>query len=451
MADDQFEQLAVAGYSRTGNQVNDDFLPKLNGKQGRRILRQMAENDETIGGVLFAMNSVYRSVQWIFDPSDKNDPQAVKYAEWLQNTIENQMGDPQGALPDDTWSAFVQTWTDTDVFGWGWYDVWVKDLPDGSVGIARLVPVAAETLDGWEIEEPTGYVTGIYQRQPSTNISKLIPRSRSLHLISSPNKGNPEGLSLLRTAYRPWYYKKVHLEIEAILAERGTGFPVITVNPDIKKAANDPTLSEQQRQLAQAMIDEFENIAANIKRNEQSGLVIYSKPYITGFDNETGVTTYGGEQQVKLEFLTPEQSNAVDIDRTIKRLDTSIARALLADFMFFGTGGNTGNQANLGSRTELWIRAMQSRIDSNVECINRQLIPQLWTLNAFPPEYKPTLRAGSISKDSIETLTTALTRLAQAGAPVFPDPVLQEFVYKEAGLPTAGIDKTGDGLPSIED
>ena len=120
MADDQFEQLAVAGYSRTGNQVNDDFLPKLNGKQGRRILRQMAENDETIGGVLFAMNSVYRSVQWIFDPSDKEDPQAVKYAEWLQNTIENQMGDPQGALPDDTWSAFVQTWTDTDVFGWGW-------------------------------------------------------------------------------------------------------------------------------------------------------------------------------------------------------------------------------------------------------------------------------------------------------------------------------------------
>ncbi|MDI5633275.1 hypothetical protein MJM96_24005, partial [Salmonella enterica subsp. enterica serovar Anatum] len=77
--------------------------------------------------------------------------------------------------------------------------------------------------------------------------------------------------------------------------------------------------------------------------------------------------------------------------------------------------------------------------------------PQLWSLNAFPDEYRPSIRAGSISKDSIETLTTALARLAQAGAPVFPDPELQEFVYKEAGLPTKGIDKTGDGLPSIED
>jgi hypothetical protein len=451
MADDQYEQLAVAGYQRTGNQVNDDFLPKLNGKQGRRILRQMAENDETIGGVLFAMNSVYRSVQWIFDPADPENPEAVKYAEWLENAIEKQMGDPEGALPDDTWSAFVQTWTDTDVFGWSWYDVWIKQLPDGSVGIARLVPVAAETLDGWYIDEPTGYVRGIFQRSPTTAVSTLIPRERSLHLISSPNKGNPEGLSILRTAYRPWYYKKVHLEIEAILAERGTGFPVITVNSDIKKAANDPNLPEAQRQAAQAMIDDFEGIVARVKRNEQSGMVVYSKPYISGFDPETGVTTYGSEQQVKLEFLTPEQSNAVDIDRTIKRLDTSIARALLADFMFFGTGGNTGNQANLGNRTELWIRAMQSRIDSNVECINRQLIPQLWKLNAFPDELRPVIRAGSISKDSIETLTTALARLAQAGAPVFPDPELQEFVYKEAGLPTKGIDKTGEKLPSIED
>lgn len=451
MADNQFEPLAVAGYQRTGNQVNDDFLPKLNGKQGRRILRQMADNDETIGGVLFAMNSVYRSVQWLFDPSDKEDSKSVEYAKWLEDAILNQMGDPRGSLPDDTFSAFVQTWTETDVFGWSWYDVWVKDLPDGSVGIARLVPVAAETLDGWDIEEPTGYVRGILQRSPSTSVSTLIPRERSLHLISAPNKGNPEGISILRTAYRPWYYKKVQLEIEAILAERGTGFPVITVNSDIKKAANDVNLSESQRAAAAAMIGEFEQIVANIKRNEQSGLVIYSKPYVAGYDNETGVTTYGGEQQVKLEFLTPEQSNAVDIDRTIKRLDTSIARAVLADFLFFGSSGNTSNGANLGNRTELWIRAMQSRIDSNVECINRQLIPQLWKLNAFPEEYRPTIRAGSISKDSIETLTNALVRLSQAGAPVFPDAALQEHVYKEAGLPITGIDKTGEGLPSIED
>lgn len=452
MADDnQFEQLAVAGYNRTGDQIFDDFLPKLNGRKGRRILRQMSQNDETIGGVLFAMQSVYRTVPFFVDASDNEDPKAVEYAKKLESILFEQMGDPRSPLPDDTWSAFLQSWIQNDIFGWMWFDIWIKDLPDGSVGIARLVSVAAETLDGWDIEEPTGYVTGIYQRPVNGGVRTLIPRSRSLHLIANVNNGSPEGLSILRTGYRLWYYKKMHLEIESVLAERGTGFPVFTVNSDIQKAANDISLPPDVRANAQNICNSYEQAASEIKRNEKSGLVIYSKPYITGVDGETGITTYGGEQQVKLDFITPSQSNPIDIDRTIKRLDTGIARALLADFLFFGTNGNTGNQANLGNRTELWIKAIQARIDSNTECINRQLVPQLWELNGWPDEYKPTLRAGAVNKESADVLVSSLQKLAQAGAPVFPDDKLQEHLYNELGLPTDNIKKAAEGLPSIED
>lgn len=449
MAENQYDQLAVAGYRRAGGQVIDDFLPKLNGQSGRRILRQMAENDETIGGVLLAMNSVYRTIPWYTDPSDKEDPEAVRYADWLNRTLFTTMGDPRGALPDDTWDAFVQTWTDNDVFGFMWYDIWIKDLDDGSIGIARLVPVAPETVTGWEIEEPYGYVVGIKQMGPSTGISKIIPRDRSLHIIAGVNKGSPEGRSILRTAYRLWYYKKMHLEIESVLAERGTGFPVLTVNSDLKKMASDPSVPEWQRNNAAAAIDSYEAMVKGIKRNEQSGAVIYTKPY-QNVDVD-GNLTYSSEQQVKLELVTPTQSNPVDIDRAIKRLDVGIARALLADFLFFGTNGNTGNQSNLGDRTELWIKAMQSRVESNTSCINRQLVDQLWKLNAFPEEYKPTLRAGSITKESADVLVSALQKLSQAGATVFPDEPLQRHLYEELGLPTEGIDTVGDGLPGIED
>lgn len=449
MADDQFEQLAVASYKRAGGQIIDDFLPRLNGQSGRRILRQMAENDETIGGVLLAMNSVYRTVPWFVDPSDKEDPEAVEYAEWLNDTLFKYMGDPRGALPDDTWDAFVQTWTDNDVFGFMWYDNWIKDLEDGSIGIARLVPVSPETVVGWEIEEPYGYVLGVKQQGPSTGLAKIIPRDRSLHLIAGVNKGSPEGRSILRTAYRLWFYKKMHLEIESILAERGTGFPVITVNSDLKKMADDPGVPEWQRKSASAAINSYEALVKGIKRNEQSGAVIYSKPY-QNVDAD-GNLTYSSEQQVKLELVTPSASNPVDIDRTIKRLDVGIARALLADFLFFGTNGNTGNQSNLGDRTQLWVKAMQSRVESIVSCINRQLVDQLWKLNAFPQELKPILRAGSITKESADMLVSSLQKLAQAGAVVFPDEKLQEHVYTELGLPIEGIESAGNGLPGIED
>lgn len=445
----QYDQLAVSGFNRGGGQVTDDFLPKLNGRQGRRIMRQMMDNDETIGGVLLAMGSVYRSIEFFVDPTDQDDAEAVKYKEWLESTLFTLMGDPRGALPDDTWDAFVDTWTDNDAFGFAWFDVWIKDLPDGSIGIARIVPVAQETIERWEIEEPEGYVSGVWQYAPNSGNSRFIPRYRSLHLLSAVNKGSPEGKSLLRTAYRPWFYKKMHLEIESILAERGTGFPVIYVNSDVQKIANDPNVPDQERKAAAALCNQYENIVANIRRNEMSGAVIYTKPY-QNIDGE-GNKTYTSNEQVKFELATPSQSNAVDIDRTIKRLDVAIARAVLADFLFFGTNGNTGNQANLGDRTELWVKCMQSRVEFNVSCINRQLVKQLWDLNGFPPEYMPKVRAGAISKESATVLTTALSNLARAGAPVFPDEKLQEYVYGEMGLPTEGIQRNAPNIPSIED
>lgn len=224
---EQFEPLAVAGYRRSGKEVSDDFLPSLNSRQGRRTLRQMADNDETIGSVLLALETVYRSVEVHVDENE-NDTEG-KYSDWLSNALFNEIGDPRAALPDDTWEAFVQTWVDTDVFGFGWYDIWVKKLSDGSIGIARFVPVAQETVDGWDIEEPSGYVSGIYQRVDGRGLTR-IGRERSLHIVSSVNKSSPEGKSILRTSYRLWYYKKMNLEIESILAERGAGFPVLTAH-----------------------------------------------------------------------------------------------------------------------------------------------------------------------------------------------------------------------------
>lgn len=450
---EQFEPLAVAGYRRSGKEVTDDFLPSLNSRQGRRTLRQMADNDETIGSVLLALETVYRSVEVHVDENE-NDTDG-KYSDWLRNALFNEIGDPRAALPDDTWEAFVQTWVDTDVFGFGWYDVWVKKLSDGSIGIARFVPVAQETVDGWDIEEPSGYVSGIYQRVDGRGLTR-IGRERSLHIVSSVNKSSPEGKSILRTSYRLWYYKKMNLEIESILAERGAGFPVLTVNSDIQKLASTPVtdgMSEVQKDKianAQAMMSDFESTVANIKRNEQSGLVIYSKPYTSHYDAETGVRTYGGQQQVELKLLTPDQSGSADVDRTIKRLDTGIARAMLADFLFFGTNGNTGNQSNLSTRSELWKQSVEARVKNIVECINRQVVPQLWKLNAFPDDMKPKLRAGKIAKDAYETLVNCLQRLAAAGAPVFPDVELQKHLYGEMGLPTNGILEE-DKLPNIED
>ncbi|MCE2604181.1 hypothetical protein LH384_34385, partial [Pseudomonas aeruginosa] len=52
---------------------------------------------------------------------------------------------------------------------------------------------------------------------------------RALHFVTKSRKNNPEGRSVLRGAYRAWYFKRRIQEIEGIGLERDlAGFPVLT-------------------------------------------------------------------------------------------------------------------------------------------------------------------------------------------------------------------------------
>jgi hypothetical protein len=46
------------------------------------------------------------------------------------------------------------------------------------------------------------------QMAPPRYQTTVIPIEKSLLFRTSIAKGNPEGVSLLRTAYRSWYFKK---------------------------------------------------------------------------------------------------------------------------------------------------------------------------------------------------------------------------------------------------
>lgn len=447
---DQFEPLAVAGYNSSGGSVDDDYLPELRGDRGIRTLRQMT-NDETIGAFLLSLTSIYTGLVWHFDASDDKDEQAVQYSEWLEDAIINQMGDPRGAQPDDTWGAFVQTFPEVDAFGWGYYDVWVKDLPDGTVGIARLMPVAPETLDDWIIDDD-GRVTGLKQQSPRTFKVNTIGTERALHLVSTPYKGSPEGRSIFRTAYRMWYYKKVALEIESILHERGAGFPVMYVHSSVNAMAQEKGADGKPtaRALsAQKAMKSYKDLVKNIKRNQQSGAVIYFDTIKDVASDGTVTNTSTKTVELKLESPTGSSSNN-DIDVTIKRLDASLARSVLADFLMFSTGSAGGQSGGLTSRVDLFIQVLTGLLETKVETINRQLVPQLWKLNGFDESKMPKIRAGSIERENVHKVVEALERMSRAGYAVGGDDDLQRHIYSELGLPTKGIG-IAPGLDVLED
>ncbi|QAY01969.1 portal protein [Vibrio phage VpaJT_1] len=434
MADEknQFEPLAVDGYGRSGSygkvDVLDEYQPELRGRKGRRTIRQMT-NDETIGAMRFAIDAFFRGTEWFVDAVEHDDVDtAENYRQWLEDTLFRDLGDPSDRYRTVSWDDFLINALSCLDFGWSYFDVPLYKKADGTIGIADLMLVAQETLDGWK-QDDRHVVTGLYQRPPTGVIAPsdvYIDRSRALHFIASPYKGSPEGKSAMRHIYTPWYYKRNLMAIEAILAERGCGFPVLYVDASIKARADtgDPEAIE--------FVNWAKEFVANIKRNSQSGGVLYTSPYKNVGEN--GDVTWGSMRTMELKLETPSQSNSGDIDRAIKRYDASMARGLLATFLMLGTDGKSGSLALGQDQSNLFLKAISGWLEMMATVINRQLVPMLWDANGFPEEYRPHVRPGDLTQKTIEQVAAYVRDLAAAGIMV-TDGETEDYLREYGGLP----------------
>lgn len=64
-------ELGVSGLRRTRGWIREEFLPDLRGARGRRVFREMALNDATVGAVLFTYEQLIRQVEWRVVEADR--------------------------------------------------------------------------------------------------------------------------------------------------------------------------------------------------------------------------------------------------------------------------------------------------------------------------------------------------------------------------------------------
>lgn len=447
--ENRMSPVAVDGYGASGGggkiDIYDDYLPDLVGRKGRRTIRQMT-NDETIGAVRFAIDTFFRGVEFYVDTAaDEDLPQEQReyYREWLESTLFDDIGDPDDRYSMTNWEDFIINALTALDFGWSYFDVVPYLKPDGTYGIKDLTLIAQETLDGWQRDDNRA-IKGLYQRPPTGisygSNSLYIDKDRALHFVASPFKGSPEGKSPLRHIYNPWYYKRKYQAIEAILMERGCGFPTLYVSSSVKEQADagDPR--------AKATVAWAEQFVANIKRNEQSGAVIYSDPYRTV--SADGAIGWSSMRTCELKLETPGSTNAVDIDKTIRRSDEAITRGLLATFLMLGTGGNSGSLSLGQDQSALFLKAISGWLEMIASVVNRQLVPMLWDLNGFPPEYRPYVRPGKLTSKTVEQVSAFMRDMAASGI-IVSDAETENWLREQVGAPLR--DEEGPSLPPLPD
>lgn len=422
-----FAELGVAGVKIAGGYVYEDFLEQLLLERGRRIWREMRDNDSTVNAIMFAIEMIMKAVDWrvVENKDNKTEELAREYKELISGMLFEDM--------DHTWDAFITEVIPMLVFGWEWFEIVYKrrvgpdqannrnrsKFTDGLIGIAKLANRPPETLDRWNIDE-RGDVRGLWQQPPLGGTVRYIPIEKSLHFVPHGTKNNPEGRSILRGAYRSWFFLKNIQEIEAIAIEREmNGLPVVYAPDEVING----TTPE-----AQAARQAYIKMARDIKFNEQGGAVIPSDPY---YDADGRVSNM---RKVELKLLASEGNRSIDTGEVILRYQREIARTVLADFMMLGST-DRGSFALSRDKSDLFVRALKGWMDSIAETLNRHLIPKIFQMNGLDLDYMPYLDYGEIAPVDLEELGRFISDVARAGAPLFPDNSLEETLRDAAGLP----------------
>lgn len=437
--------LGKSGLKHFSGVLYEEYLPALQGLRGVKTYDEMAD-DAVIGASLLAIESLLRSVPWVVEPASASfeDMELAKFVEECQHDMSH------------TWEDFISEVLSCIKYGWSYFEVVYKprtgdagaDLKwgtskfrDGLVGWRKFALRSQDSLYRWKLDR-NGGVKGMWQFPPptgsehdyeDTEVERMmrgkaagdnddgwalvyLPIEKSLLFRTTSKKNSPEGRSLLRAAYRSWYLAKRMEDIESIGVERDlAGMPVAWVPPEVLLSTKTPE--------AQATYNMIKDIVTRTKRDEQEGLIL---PLY--YDEN-------GNKAFDFQLMSTQGRRQMDTGAIITRYNQQKAGALLADFILLGHE-NVGSFALSSDKTELFSVALESILDNIEDTLNRYAIPRLLKVNGIEVGASiPQFRHGDIEKPDLANLIQYVQGLSNAGAPIFPDIMLENHLRGVADLP----------------
>ena len=389
--------------------IYEEFLRELQGRKGIEVYKEMSENDDIIGAILFATEMLMRQSKWSIQEAgtEQADLDAAEFVRTCMDDME------------ETWSDFISEVLSFLTYGWSYHEIVYKrrmgrsknpetnsKYTDGLIGWRKLPIRSQDTLWEWKYDEKDNLI-GLVQCAPPLYEQVFIPIEKALHFKTKSRKGNPEGRSVLRNCYRNWYFKRRIQEIEGIGIERDlAGLPVLEAPEGV-----DIWSDEYAAELAKA-----ERIVRSVRRDEREGIVL-------GNGWKFSLTSTGGRRQF-------------DTNQIIERYDTRMAMTVLADFVLLGHQ-KVGSFALSSDKTELFGVALGAFLDLICEVFNNQAIPRLIDINgehfAGITDY-PILTHGDIETQDLGQLGEFVSKMVGIGA-ITPDESMEDYLRLAADLP----------------
>ncbi len=416
MATPDMREIGSSGLKRSGGYVQEEFLRDWLGPRRNKIIADMLQ-DATVGGVRLAIDMVLRRAGVELKPVD-DTPQAEEVRQFVDECIHDM---------STSWEDIVCEIFSMLDYGWEYSELVYKRRlgynrdagkaskhDDGRIGWRKWAIRSQDSLDHWEFDSEGG-LQGMWQHQDG-GTSVLIPIGKSLLFRTSTFKGNPEGKSILRTAYASWYYKHNIERIEAIGIERDlAGLPVIYMPPEY--------LSQNATDDQKALFNAMKELVTNIRRDEQEGVIMpmMVEPETKAKLFELTLLSSGGERQF-------------DTDKVVARYDRRIAIAMLADFILLGHE-QVGSYALSQTKTSMFRVALEAWLGAIAAVVNMHAIPRLLLFNGMPLELAPQLCFSRVGEIELADMVLFIEKYALAGGTLFPHLESENYLRQLVGLP----------------
>jgi hypothetical protein len=413
-------EFGNTGLTRFSGYIYEERLPELQQFQGRKIYREMMDNDPIIAGCLRAIEMLIRQVDWFVQPAGSS-PDAQDDAEFVEQCRED----------------MAMTWEDTvaevlTMLGFGWQlsekvfkirsgrsadPAQDSKYSDGRIGWRKFAPRSQETLLHWDFDE-SGGLRGMVQLPPPDYQIRYIPIAKSLLFRTTSRLNNPEGYSILRGAYTSWYYASNLRKVEAIGIERDlAGLPIAYVPAELLSSTATPN--------QQAVLAKIKQTVTGVRVDEQMGIV-----WPMEYDDQ-------GKPLYDFKLLSTGGTRQVNANEVIQRYESRMALSMLASFLLLGSNQH-GSWALSSDQTDLFATAIGSILDIIASTFNRFAVPELLLLNGRDISAgTPTLEHGDIEQPNLGELGMYIQQLSQAGFPLFPsaDGSLEKRLMQVASLP----------------
>jgi hypothetical protein len=402
------QELGYTSMSPWTAWTREEMIPELRNKQGIRKYYDMKRNDGAVRGSLRLLKTPIQAAHWFIEPAsdsalDKN------IAEFVEDCLFRKMNVDWSQVLDDVLLMFD--------YGYMVFEkVYDFDL-DGKLILKKLAPRHPLDIQEWVFDDhggPSGIVMEPFvpygnkyiQTAPSdqfgiiASLGQFIPINKLAIFSVEPEAGDLRGISVLRSAYKHWYYKDTLYKIDAIQKERhGIGVPVIKLPPGF--TTDDKKLADE--------------LGRNLRTNDRAHIVVPA-------NWEIMFAVLGGQPVSCIE--------------SINHHNGEILLNVLATFI--------GDAKARDVSADMFLKSTRYLANGISNIFNKHIIQQLVDLNFKRGKY-PRIRARRIGEwDDLRTLSFAVRNFVGAGL-ITPDDVLEASLREESDLPK--MDKATQRLP----